>query len=195
MKKRSELMRFGIFVLLLGLIVWFVTGRVDLWRSSEAEVVKEAAPVSSPLVTASPVSKDSVPAGEAQRPATASSLDLSDGRDYFAEYRIDRERTRGALGERLKELMESQSAAEEVRKQASQEYLLLSQTAAKESRAEAMVKARGFDDVIVHLTEGTAQVVVKARSLTQQQVVQIIDTVSRTTGVKSSAVTVLAKYR
>lgn len=176
-KKWSELARFGIFLVLLGLIVWFVTGRVDLWRVSDRPG-QEAAPTRSPLIT-----------------TTTSPLDLGDGRDYFAEYRIDRERTRGALAERLKELMESGNASEGVRQQASQQYLQLSQTTALESRAEALVKARGFDDVIVHLAEGSAQVVVKASALSQQQVMQIMDTVNRITGVKSSAITVLAKYR
>lgn len=188
-KKRSELMRFALFLVLLGLIVWFVSARVDLWRVSERPAA-DGAPTIGPLLSAPPPSQ----AGEEAEPAAAS-LDLSDGQDYFAEYRIDRERTRGALGERLKELMESPAASEDVRKQASEQYLALGQAAALESRAEAMVKARGFDDVIVHLADGSAQVVVKAKALTQQQVIQVMDTVSRITGVKSSSITVLAKYR
>ncbi|MFZ5816804.1 MAG: SpoIIIAH-like family protein [Bacillota bacterium] len=179
-KKRSEIARFGLFLLLVGLLVWFVSGRVDLWRVSERPA--EPPPTNRPLVTAPPA-------------VGAAELDLTEGHDYFAEYRIARERSRGALGERLRELMDSPSADEAVRREASQQYLELGRTADRESRAEAMVKARGFEDVIVHLSEGSAQVVVKAASLSQQQVVQVMDTVSRVTGVKSTAITVMAKYR
>jgi stage III sporulation protein AH len=56
-----------------------------------------------------------------------------------------------------------------------------------------MVKARGFSDVVVHLSQGSAQVVVKAASVTQQEVAQVIDTVSRITGVRATAITVMAR--
>lgn len=212
-KKRSEILRFGLFLVLVGALVWFVMGRASLWRLS-ARPTERAVPTGSPLVTATPVGATANTAGTAAnpggkaakpgaqpatpaQPATgASGLDLlADGRDYFAEYRIDRERTRGALGERLKELMDSASAPEYARQQATEQYLKLSQTAALESQAEALVKARGFDDVIVHLAEGSAQVVVRAAQISQQQFLQVVDTVSRVTGVKSSAITVLAKYQ
>lgn len=228
-KKKSEVLRFGLFLMVLAGLVWYVSARVDLWRLSQ-QSTQRAAPASTPLVTANPTAaggspaaaggtptaeggspaakstaqgapsgaKPAVPLAQApaQPAAGASGLQaVGEGRDYFAEYRIDRERTRGALGERLKELMDSANAPDAARQQATEQYLKLSQTAALESQAEALVKARGYDDVIVHLTESSAQVVVKAAQLSQQQFLQVVDTVSRVTGIKSSAVTVLAKYQ
>ncbi len=187
-KKRSEVLRFGLFLILVGLVVWFVLGRVDLWRLSE-RTAEEVIPASTPLIAAP------TPAGDQAASVMDKPVALSDGRDYFAEFRMDRERTRGALGERLKELMDSGTATDEVRKEAGEQYLKLTQATALESQAESMVKARGFEEVIVHLAGDSAQVVVKAASISQQQFLQIVDTVSRITGVKSSAITVLAKEK
>lgn len=185
-KKRSELLRFGLFLVVVGLLAWYVAGRVDLWRLSRRATEHAA------LASASPGT--AMPA-RAEAPAGAGALDpTDDGRDYFAEYRMARERTRGALGERLKELMESAHTPDSARQQATEQYLKLGQNAALESQAEALVMARGFEDVIVYLADGSAQVVVRAAQLSQQQFLQVVDTVSRVTGVKSSAITVLAKY-
>lgn len=186
-KKGSEILRFTLFLALVGMLVWYVAGRVEVWRLSQRST-ENLAPVSTPLVTANPPKAETKPA------ADGGAVDLTDGRDYFAEYRIDRERTRGALAERLRELMESQNTPDSARQQATTQYLQLTQTMALESQAEALVKARGFEDVIIHLTQDTAQVVVKAASLSQQQFLQVVDTVNRVTSIKSSAITVLAKY-
>lgn len=189
-KRSSDLIRFGVFVVLVAALVWFVVGRFSTWRAAE---VTQEPPVEPPLAMepgpVEPVIALDPPAVE---PAAA---EEGDGQDYFAEYRINRERNRGALGDRLKEVMASSTADPDVQKAAAQQYLELGQVADMESRAEAMVKARGFEDVIVHLARDSAQVVVKAADLDQHQVVQIIDTVSKITGVKGTAVTVLAKDR
>lgn len=193
--RRSEIVRFGLFLLVAALLAWFVVGRFEMWRLSEADPgqVGESAHESD-SAPGDPAPGNSQGKGAATVPAAGvQGLDVSAGRDYFAEYRIDRERTRGALAERLLELMNSDAASDEVRRQASEQYLALGQTAALESQAEAIVKARGFDDVIVQLAEDSAQVVVKAASLNEQQVLSILDSVSRVTGIKSTAISVMAR--
>lgn len=175
-KRRSEVVRFGIFLALMGLMAYYVAGKMELWRVSR-ERSSGAAPV------------NGTPATEQTGLAES-----TDGRDFFADFRMGRERSRGALRETLKEVMES-GADQDIKKQASQQYLEIGRTASLEDRAEAMVKAKGFEDVVVHLAEGTAQVVVKTATLTQQQFVQVVDMVSRITGVKASAIQVLARDR
>lgn len=192
--RRSDIVRFGLFLLLAGFLVWFVAGRVELWRVSEADP-SDGRETAGEAVSGGEDPGTGPTAGEVGTVPAASvrGLDLSEGRDYFAEYRIDRERTRGALSERLLEVMNSEAAPEEVRRQASEQYLALGQRAALESQAEAIVKARGFDDVIVQLAEDSAQVVVRADSLSDQQVLSILDAVSRVTGIKTTAISVMAR--
>lgn len=190
-KRGSDLIRFAVFLLVVVSLVWYVVSRFGEWRAADA---RSGPPMlaDGPGPVLGPELDDA--AAEAMLPAEAPALaEAADGADYFAEYRIERERTRGALGDRLREVMASEGASPEVRQEAAAQYLELGRRAALESQAESLVRARGFRDVIVHLAEGSAQVVVKTESLSQQQVAQIIDTVSRITGVRATAITVMAR--
>lgn len=171
LRKRSEVLRFTLFVALIGLMAAYVAGKFPVWRSSE-KTAQESAPVIVPE----------------RRP-------VAEERDFFASYRLERDQRRGALTERLKEVMESGSADVETRRQAAREYLDEGRLASLEQRAESMVKARGFDDVVVDLADGSLRVVVRAASLSQQQFIQVMETVSQVTGVKPSSVQVLSRSR
>lgn len=170
-RKRSVLLRFALFLGLAGLMATYVAGKFSVWRTSD-ESAGESAPALMP--ERAPVTEE---------------------KDFFAAYRLERDQRRGALTERLKEVMESESADVETRRQATREYLNEGRLANLEQRAEAMVKARGFEDVVVDLAEGSLRVVVKSASLSQQQFVQIMETVSQVTGVKPSSIQVISRSR
>lgn len=174
-KRRSEVFRFALFLLLMGLLSYYVAGKVQAWRAAGRP------PAAAAAATAPEVTEESV-----RDP---------DLHDYFAEFRMDRERRRGALKEMLKEVMESASADEKTRREASEQYLQEGRMANLESRAEAQVRARGFEDVTVDVAQGSAVVVVKATALTQQQFVQVVDLVSKLTGAKPSVIQVSARER
>ncbi|MBP2016680.1 stage III sporulation protein AH [Symbiobacterium terraclitae] len=200
-KRGPDLLRFLVFLVVVASLVWYVVGRFGEWRAAEGAPPPGSSPgtalVDGERPQAEPAAagdrRIGAPAPEGPGEAEPAAAQTGEGSDYFAEFRIERERTRGALGDRLKEIMASPGAAEEVKAAAAAQYLELGQRAALESQAEAMVKARGFSDVVVHLSQGSAQVVVKAASLTQQEVAQVIDTVSRITGVRATAITVMAR--
>lgn len=170
-RKRSELLRFALFIGLVGLMATYVAGKFSVWRTSE-----ESAGESAPALVPEP------------KPVV-------EEKNFFAAYRLERDQRRGALTERLKEVMESEGADVETRRQATREYLNEGRLANLEQRAEAMVKARGFEDVVVDLAEGSLRVVVKATTLSQQQFVQVMETVSQVTGVKPSSIQVLSRSR
>mgnify|MGYP000315175859 FL=1 len=201
-KRGSDLLRFAVFLLVVASLVWYVVGRFGEWRAAQGAPAPGSSPgtalVDGERPRDEPATGTDWPAspavelsgGSEAEPAAAQT---GEGSDYFAEFRIERERTRGALGDRLKEIMAAPGATDEVKAAVAAQYLELGHRAALESQAEAMVKARGFNDVVVHLSQGSAQVVVKAASLTQHEVAQVIDTVSRITGVRATAVTVMAR--
>ncbi|MGE5674251.1 MAG: SpoIIIAH-like family protein [Mycobacterium leprae] len=188
-KKRSELIRFGLFLLLAGLLAYYVAGRFTLWRATAAPNAATNSPgvVAGPIIVG-PQGKDLV---EQAREATGST-------DFFAESRMNRERNRGALRSTLQEVMQSQSVDPVVRKQASEQYLAVGRIASLEDEAENLIRARGFEDVLVHLTDGSsasAQVVVKGKQLTQEQYMQIVDMVSKIGNVKPASIVVIAKEK
>lgn len=185
-KKRAEIVRFGLFLALMGAMAYFVATKMETWRASQAEPPARTEPASGPIM---PGALDTGPLQAALDRGTAN------GEDFFAEYRMDRERRRGALREELNGLMESQSADAEVKKQASQQLLEATRLASMEETAEQMVKAKGFADVVVHLSGSAAQVVVRAKELSQQQYLQVADMVSRVTSLKQHAIVVMVRDR
>jgi len=172
-KRKAEVFRFGLFLALMSAMVYYVSTMVDTWRVSQVTTD-----------TSIPLTMPALP--EVMLPSP-------EGSDYFTEFRLDRLQYRSALAERLKEVMESQGADGEVRKQASQEYLDISRLAGLEDRAESLVRARGFDDALVTLWQGTATVIIRSGSISQSQFHQVLDMVSRVTGVKPAAIQVMTK--
>jgi stage III sporulation protein AH len=183
-KNRTEIIRFGLFLLLMGAMAYFVASRLETWRTSGREQVRATQPAVSPLSAGAQV-PDLLEKAQA----------VPDGADFFADFRMERERTRSAFRETLKEVMENQAAAAATRQQAGDQYLAAGRFAALEDGAEQMVRAKGFADVVVNLGENTAHVVVKAKELSQQHSMQVVDMVSRITGVKVTAIHVIHRER
>jgi len=59
----------------------------------------------------------------------------------------------------------------------------LTQRAERESAAEILLEAKGFESAVVTITEDTADVVVGLQTLTDAQCAQIEDIVARKTGI------------
>ena len=65
----------------------------------------------------------------------------------------------------------------------------------KEMKIEALIKKEGFEDVIAFFADdGSIDIIVKAPSLSQAQVSQITDIVTRHAGVELDKITVKQKY-
>lgn len=189
-RKKSEVVRFGVFLLLMGAMAFFVASRFQTWRVSQA-----ATPV--------PAAK-----GQSQQPALGPILAGKEGsslmdlvrstpetQDFFAEYKMDRDRNRSTLRETLKELMDDQNVDAATRKTAGEQYMSSANAASLEDRAESMIKAKGFEDVVVNLTQSGAQAVVKAKSLSEAQAAQVMDMITQITGIKGGSIQVFHRER
>lgn len=179
-KNKAEVAKFGLFVLLAGTMAYFVATRFAQWQVSESPQPKAGTALPVTAMGSSPAAPEDVAVDES---------------DYFAEYRITRDRTRSALQETMQKVIDSPQTDAEIRKRASEQLMQLSVAVAKEREAETMVKAKGFQDVVVHLGETSAQVVVRASALTQQQAVQVIDMVSHVANIKPAEIQVFARER
>lgn len=196
-RRRGELIRFALFLVALGLVIYYVAARWDAWHLAGGGSVHTA--VEPPGETLGggellPGLESPGLLSEGLQTET-SGADLYTGEDFFAEFRMVRDRSRSALRETLREVMENPAMGPEAQEAAGEEYLLLGRHASLEEQAEALVKARGFADVVVHIAGESAQVVIKSQSLTQQEAAQVADTVSRVTGVKEGAIQVMARER
>ncbi len=81
------------------------------------------------------------------------------------------------------EIINSASADEASIQEATNSMIALTDIAEKETSAEILLEAKGFSEVVVSVTDGTADVVVGMSQLTDAQCAQIIDIVSRKTSV------------
>jgi stage III sporulation protein AH len=204
-KKRSEIIRFGLFVALAALMAWFVLTRNALFRTSQAPTPKTGTAVQQTAAGAGKgaTAKPGTAAGQgaqvvtgkqaqtaAGKPAPASA-GVGTGASYLAEYRIEREQQRAARQEQLMAMINNPNVAEEARRAASDQLMQVQKQSAMEAMAEMSLKADGFPDVLVVLSDQTAEVRIRGvAGLTAQQQMQIVDTVSSVTGVKSAYVRV-----
>lgn len=151
-------------------------GTVD----SQAEGMEVAEITETAVTSDSSVSEGEVP-GEAVFTSTTS-LDTLSGA------RLLKEQTRARNKETLMEVINNANISEEQKQDAIDNMIEITEIAEKETAAEILLEAKGFEDVVVSITADTVDVVVSTPELTEAQRAQIEDIVIRKTGVAPEAV-------
>lgn len=101
--------------------------------------------------------------------------------NYYANFKTEREASRIQQIEYLDGIIADSNTDAETLKQAQNQKLTLTQSMEKEVTVEGLLKAKGFEDVVVTIHEGSINVVVKDGDLTDAKVAQILDIVCRET--------------
>lgn len=114
--------------------------------------------------------------------------------DFFAEFRLAREKVQKEQMDLVKKVMEDKNASPEVRDEAHMRYLALVDAMGKELRIEGILKAKGLDS-LVFLSEDSCTVVVRTTALTEKDVAQIGDTVRRIAKINTQNITVIPTPR
>lgn len=110
---------------------------------------------------------------------------------YFAQARLDRDKARSRKKEELKALSESSDPANPASLEAQEMLVDVISRGEIETTVETLIKQRGFEDVLVCLSDsGYIDVIVKASSLSSKQVAQISDIVVRHAKVGMESITV-----
>ena len=100
--------------------------------------------------------------------------------DYFVEAKMDREQSRSKTSESLKAITEDINASSATKEEAYNKMMALTTNTEKEMRIEALINKMGFDESFVLFADnGSVDVVVKTPSLSNAQVAQITDIVTR----------------
>lgn len=119
--------------------------------------------------------------------------------DFFIEYRLDRERTRGRQIELLREIINSPTASEQARQKVQEELLAISGKLAKEMELEHLIRAKGYQDATVCIEEKGVTVVVQPakgqtpQKITPEDITKICEVVSWGTGVGEQNIVVIPK--
>ena len=100
--------------------------------------------------------------------------------DYFVEAKMDREQSRSKTSESLKAITEDINASSATKEEAYNKMMALTTNTEKEMRIEALINKMGFDESFVLFADnGSVDVVIKTPSLSDAQVAQITDIVTR----------------
>lgn len=116
-----------------------------------------------------------------ENPGEAVMVSNSLGADYFSSAKLSREQSRAKNKETLMSIINNEKIASKDKKSAIDQVAQLTKDAQMESAAELMLEAKGFTDSVVSIEKGSVDVIVNAGELSQQQLAQITDIVTRKT--------------
>lgn len=131
--------------------------------------------------------ENQIPDGETPGEAVFTS---SSGLDTLSGARLMKEQTRAKNKETLLEIINNVNIAEEQKQEAVDSMIAITDVAEKETAAEILLESKGFDDVVVSITEDTVDVVVATADLTEAQRAQIEDIIIRKTGMSPEAIVI-----
>lgn len=111
---------------------------------------------------------------------------------FTTNARLVREQRRAQSKETLMGIIDNAALSEEQKQTAVETLVNLTTIAEKENAAELLLEAKGFADPIVNISEEEVDVVINATSVTDQQIAQIEDIVTRKTGYEVEDITITA---
>lgn len=112
------------------------------------------------------------------------------GMDSLSGAKLLKEQTRAKSRETFLEIIINTNIAEEQKQEAIDGMIELTDVAEKETAAEILLEAKGFEDVVVSITDDMVDVVVNTAELTEAQRAQIEDIVVRKTGMNPEAIVI-----
>lgn len=112
--------------------------------------------------------------------------------NFFITAKLEREQLRALNRERFMEIIEDVNLSEDLKSGAVNGLLDLTQIAEKENKTETLLEAKGFEDVVVSISEGSVDVIVNAVTITEQDIAKIEDIVKRKTGATAAEIFISA---
>lgn len=150
--------------------------------SEEADYLDETMQESMAESTGEELSDSSVP-GEAVF-TSSSSLDSLSGA------KLQKEQVRARNKETLLEIINNVNISDEQKQEAIDGMIAITDAAEKETAAEILLQAKGFEDAVVSIADGMVDVVINTSELTEAQRAQIEDIVVRKTGITAENIVI-----
>jgi len=113
------------------------------------------------------------------------------GEEFFVEYRLERDRVRSREIEMLREVIDNPNSSPQVRNEAQQRLIRLSEYMEQEMQLEALLQAKGYPEAAVFIQPSTVNVIVRAPQLKDEDVNRIGELVARTTGRRQEQVVIM----
>ena len=118
-----------------------------------------------------------------QATSTPGEAVLTAASDFAAQAKLSREQIRSQNKADLQAIINNQELGDDQKQEAVSTMVSMADLTEKESAAELLLEAKGFENVIVNLTGKTADIVVPEADLSDAKRAQIEDIVKRKTGI------------
>ncbi|MBQ1689360.1 MAG: SpoIIIAH-like family protein [Lachnospiraceae bacterium] len=115
-------------------------------------------------------------------------LTSAKGTEAFYGIKLEREQNRAENKEQLNAIINNVNATEEQKNKAIDSMMQIADYAEKENAAETLLCAKGFSGAVVSIGEQGVDVVIDQNKLSEQEIIQIEDIVSRKTETDPSGI-------
>ncbi len=108
--------------------------------------------------------------------------------NYFVEAKMDREQKRSEQVEMLAQCISNDTLDKDSKSDAATNLITLQERIEKESAIESLLKAKGFKEVFVRISDDDVDVVINREKIEEADIAQIEDIVRRKTGYATSQI-------
>ena len=129
-----------------------------------------------------------------QSPVTAKTKAETPGQDFFTQYRMEREKTRGEEIDSYNQIINNPNTDSQSKKSAQEALLRLTQLKEQETQIEILLRGRGYADALACLQEDSAKVIVLAPGLKEADVAKIFDIVTSVTKLPPESIDVTPRW-
>lgn len=113
-----------------------------------------------------------------------------DNLNFAAEVKLNREQIRSKNKETLMELINNTGITEEQKQEAVNAMINLTDITEREAAAEMLLEAKGFNDVVVSITDNNVEVVLDMGEVTDAKRAQVEDIVKRKTNIAAENIVI-----
>ena len=103
--------------------------------------------------------------------------------DYASEMKLSREQVRSKNKETLLEIINNTAISDDIKQDAINKMIAMTDVAERENAAEMLLEAKGFTDVVVSITDDSCDVVLNMGEVTDAKRAQVEDIVKRKTNI------------
>ncbi len=111
--------------------------------------------------------------------------------DFMEQARLDREISRSKAIETLQGIADDEQSGDESRKAAELEAVSMAKVTEDESRIETLIKAKGFEDAVIYISDGKVSAIIKSQELDGAGVAKVVDIISEQTGIAPENIKVI----
>ena len=109
---------------------------------------------------------------------------------YMVQAKLNREQTRSKNKETLLEVINNNDIGDKEKKKAVKSMVKITENSEMENNIETLLKAKGFNDIIVTINDNQAEVILSDTEVSDEKRAQIEDVIKRKTNISVNNITI-----